>query len=83
MVVNIGNYIMKPTFGLLKTRDYNGYAVNTFTLLAGYYQIIEVSENHIKAKFLGTGRNIVKGKKSILYFGDLMTEYPGLKIEFI
>ncbi|MGN0106708.1 MAG: hypothetical protein ACI4A5_03290 [Hominilimicola sp.] len=84
MIIKIGDYILKPTFGMGNISKYGGeYTVYDLKLLAGYYEIIKINNNHIKAKFIGKGRDIVKNKDCVLFFEDLKTANPDVKIEFI
>lgn len=84
MTINIGDYIQKPTYGLGNISKYGReYAVYELKLMAGYYEIIEVEDNHIQAKLTGTGRKCINNKHNLVYYGDLKTSNQDLKIELI
>lgn len=80
----IGDYILKSTYGISNISKYGGeYAVYGLKLLAGYYEIIGINDNHIKTRFIGTGRKCVKNKHNIIEYSELRTKYPELEIEII
>lgn len=81
MTINIGDYIQKPTYGIGDISKYGG--VYGLKLLAGYYEIVKINDNRIKARFIGSGRQCIRGKYNIWYYPELKTQHPDMEIEIM